>query len=206
VSGAAFAAIGAISGGLVTALSALALSYYQRTSAQRDAHLRRAFESHFTEYEKIFVTCRSTLDALNDYIAVEGKSVRRDDPFLFQLLDILKDNAYKYCLAVDWRHNPAMAYLELSLEEKCLRLRDLLLQWLSVPRITAGNVITIRHDGGVRSLSADEVRILVAGDYQELMIERRPIVVRGESDSEIISSIRAAATSVIKELRAVMAY
>lgn len=206
MSGAAFAAIGAISGGFVTALSALALSYYQRTSAQRDAHLRRAFESHFAEYEVIFATCRSTLDALNDYVAVESKAARRDDPFLFQLLDILKDNAYKYCLAVDWRHNPAMAYLELSLEEKCLRLRDLLLQWLSVPRITTGDIFSIRRDGRTCALSATDVRLLRVGDYQELIIERSPVVARAANDGRVISDIRASATLVIKELRAVMAY
>jgi hypothetical protein len=206
MSGAAFAAIGAISGGLVTALSALMLSYYQRTSAQRDAHLRRAFESHFVEYERIFVTCRSALDALNDYVAVESKTMQRDDPFLFQLLDILKDHAYKYCLAVDWRHNPAMAYLELPLEHKCLRLRDLFLQWLSISRITAGDVISFRYKDEMRTVSASDARMLKAGDYQELIIERRPVVVHGENDSRIILEIRSAATSVIKELRAVMAY
>jgi hypothetical protein len=206
MSGAAFAAIGAISGGLVTALSALALSYLQRTNAQRDAHLFRAFEQHFAEYENIFVTCRSALDALNDYVAVERKATEKDDPFLFQMLDVLKDNAYKYCVAVDWKHNPAMGYLELALEQKCLHLRDLLLAWLSVPRITTGDIIRIRRDGKTSVGSASEVRNLEVADYQELIIERRRIVVRGANDDKTISDIRASATSVIKELRAVMAY
>jgi hypothetical protein len=206
MSGAAFAALGAISGGLVTAISALALFYFQRTSAQRDAHLLRAFEQHFAEYEQIFVTCRSTLDALNDYVVVESKAMERDDPFLFQMLDILKECAYKYCVAVDWKHNPAMAYLELSLEQKCLNLRDLLLRWLSISRITTGDVISIRR-GGVRfTASVGDVRTLEVGDYQELIIERRLIVVRGTNDDKIISDIRISATSVISALKAVMAY
>jgi hypothetical protein len=206
MSGAAFAAIGAISGGLVTAVSALALFYFQRASAQRDAHLLRAFEKHLDEYEQIFKTCRSTLDALNDYVAVESKAAERDDPFLFQMLDILKDAAYKYCIAVDWKHNPSMGYLDLALEEKCLRLRDLLIQWLSVSRVTTGDVISIRRDDEVRSVSAAAVRLLTACDYQELIIERRLLVINGTNDGKLISDIRTSATLVIKELRAVMAY
>lgn len=206
MSGAAFAAIGAIAGGLLTALSALALSYYQRASAQRDAHLLRAFEKHFSEYEEIFVTCRSTVDALNDYLSVEAKVVRRDDPFLFQLLDILKDSAYKYCIAVDWRHNPAMGYLELALEEKCLQMRDLLLVWLSVPRIGAGDIVQVRRGDKISLVSANDVHLLSTPDYGELIVERRPIVTSGPNDRKLASDIRASAATVIKELRAVMAY
>jgi hypothetical protein len=206
VSGAAFAAIGAVAGGVVTALSALVISYYQRTSAQRDTHLRRASENHLSEYEGIFVTCRSTIDALNDYAAVEGKVQRRDDPFLFQLLDILKDNSYKYCVAVDWRHNSAMGYLELALEEKCLHLRDLLLTWLSVSRITTGEIVSIRQNGQTHLISASEALSLAAGDYHELKVESRQVVAAGPDDSRLISDIRVAAAAVIKELRAVMAY
>jgi hypothetical protein len=206
MNGAAFAAVGAVAGGLVTALSALAISYYQHASAQRDAHLRRAAEHHLSEYEGIFVTCRSALDALNNYAKVESMARRRDDPFLFQLLEIVKDNAYKYCIAVDWEHNSAMGYLELALEEKCLHLRDLLLAWLSVSRITTGEIMSIRSNDQVRLVSVDEVISLAAGDYHELKIESRQIVRPAPGDSRLISDIRGAAIAVIKELRAVMAY
>lgn len=206
MSGAAFAALGAVSGGLLTALSALALSYYQRSSTQRDAHLLRAFEKHFSKYEEIFVACRSTVDALNDYLIVEAKAERRDDPFLFQLLDILKDSSYRYCIAVDWRHNPAMGYLDLALEERCLRMRNLLLTWLSVSRITAGDVVSVRRGDKISVVSPEEVSLVPPPSYQELIIERRQIVVRGPDDNQLASAIRASAASVIKELRAVMAY
>lgn len=206
MSNAAFAIIGAIGGGLITALSALAITYYQRTSAQRDAHLQRAFERHFSKYEEIFVTCRSTVDALNDYLSVEAKAVRRDDPFLFQLLDILKDNAYKYCVAVDWRHNPAMGYLELALEEKCLCMRDLLLAWLSVSRIATGDIVSVRRGDEIFLISARDVHQLAAADYRELIVERHPIVTPGSNDRRLAANIQSSANSVIKELRAVMAY
>lgn len=202
---ATFAAIGALSGGLVTAVSALALSYYQRTATQRDAHLLRAFEKHFSEYESIFVTCRSALDALNNFVLVQSKAMTEDDTFLFQQLDILKDSSYKYCIAVDWKHNPAMAYLELALEEKCLLLRDLLLEWLSVPRITTGDIISIRINGAVTRVSTQDHRLL-AGKYEELIVERRKLVRPDKDDRKRISEIRTASESVIKELRAVMAY
>jgi hypothetical protein len=173
---------------------------------QRDAHLLRAFEKHFSEYEEIFVACRSTVDALNDYLSVEAKAKRRDDPFLFQLLDILKGSAYRYCVAVDWRHNPAMGYLDLALEEKCLRMRDVLLAWLSVSRITAGDIVSVRRGDRTSVVTAEEVNALPFSDYRELIIERRQIVVRGSNDDQLASNIRASAASVIKELRAVMAY
>jgi hypothetical protein len=206
MSSAAFAAVGAVIGGLVTALSALVISYIQRTGAQRDAHLRRASENHLAEYERIFVSCRSTIDALNDYVIVERNSQRRDDPFLFQLLDILKANSYGYCVAVDWRHNAAMAYLDLALENKCLHLRDLLLEWLSVSRIKTGEVISVRFGDTERLISAREAMALQAGDYHELIIESRPVVIAGPGDGKLISDIRIAASAVIGELRAVMAY
>jgi len=206
MSGAAFAAIGAISGALVTAFSALVLSYFQRTAAQREAHLLRVSEKHLAKYEEIFKSCRSMLDALNDYVVVESKISGRDDPFLFQMLDILNDAAYNYCVAVDWRHNPSMGYLDLSLEEKCLRLRDLLLQWLTISRVTTGDVTRVRRNNKTYTISAADARRLTAGDYQELIIERRPLVLRGPNDRKMISNIRANATSVIKQLRTVMAY
>lgn len=206
MSNAAFAAIGAISGGLVTALSALGITFFQRRSSLRDSHLLRAFERHFGEYEVIFASCRSVLDAVNDYAVIEASVQDRSDPFLFQLLDILRDSAYKYCLAVDWKHNAGMAYLELGLEEKCLGLRDLLLEWLSVSRVTYGDSASIRHKGNVRAVSMEEARNLGYGGYTELILERRQIVVRGASDPKLIAEIRAKARTVVKEMKAVMAY
>jgi hypothetical protein len=206
MSNAAFAAIGAIGGAIITGLSALAISLYQKSSAQHDAHLRRAFERHLTAYERIFVTCRSTVDALTDYMTVESKVARRDDPFLFQLLDILKDNAYSYCVAVDWRHNPAMGYLELALEEKCLHLRDLLLEWLSITRITAGDIITLRRDGRLTLVTPDELSELQPADYGELIIERHSIVLSDPRDNKLAADIQLSVNSVIKDLREVMAY
>jgi hypothetical protein len=206
MSGASLAVLAAIGGGLITALSAAAISYYQRASAARDAHRLRAFERHLAAYERIFVTCRSTLDALNDYVAVDKQVSDRSDPFLYQLLEILRDCAYQYCIAVDWRHNTGMAYLEMKLEERCLRLRDLLLQWLSGPRLFYGDIATIRREGRKVSISTQAVRNLHVGDYQELIIERRTIVSSGPGDAKLIADIREAATSVIKELKDVMAY
>jgi hypothetical protein len=85
-----FAVFGAIGGALLTAMSAVAVSYYQRVSAARDTHLLRAFEHHLTGYEHIFMTC-SVLDSLNDYSVISGRVSDRSDPFLSQLLDALQD-------------------------------------------------------------------------------------------------------------------
>jgi len=46
---------------------------------------------------------------------------------------------------VRWRHNPGMAYLDIGLEGKCLRMRDLLLTWLSRSRLSHGDVATVRR-------------------------------------------------------------
>ena len=206
MSGAEIAVFGAIGGGSITALSAIAISYYQRVSALRDAHRLRAFERHLTNYEHVFVTGRSTLDALNDYVAVEKRVSNRSDPFLSQLLDILRVSAYQYCVAVDWRHNPGMVYLDIKLEEACLHLRDLLLQWLSGSRILYGDVASIRRNGEVVTISIQEAHLLDVGDYQELIVERQIIVSNMPGDAKLIANIHQAATAVIKELKDVMAY
>jgi hypothetical protein len=99
-----------------------------------------------------------------------------------------------------------MAYLELGLEEKCLRLRDLLLEWLSVSRVTFGDSASVRQGDVVRPVSVDEARNLPLGSYAEFVLERRQIVVRGPADPKLITDIRAQARTVIKELKAVMAY
>jgi hypothetical protein len=197
---------GALAGALVTAATAMVIAYYQRTGAMRDAHRLRAFERHLTSYEQIFTTCRSMLDALNDYLIIDRNVDDRSDPFLIQLLEILRDRAYRYCIAVDWRHNAGMAYLELKLEETCLHLRDLLLEWLSLPRIYHGNIITIKREGNVETISPDALRRLDIGAYEELRIERLNLLTSTSGDAKLIHDIRAAGTSVIKELKEVMAY
>jgi hypothetical protein len=206
MSGTVFAIFGAIGGGMITAASAVVISYYQRSSALRDAHRMRAAEKYMKSYERIFVTCRSTLDALNDYVSVEKQVSDRSDSFLYQLLEMLRDCAYQYCIAVDWRHNSGMAYLEMKLEEQCLHLRDLLLRWLSDPRVSYGDVAVIRRNGKMFDISIRDVHRLNIGDYQELIVERRLIVSGRASDTKLIAEIREAATSVIKELKGVMAY
>lgn len=173
MTGASTAILGAIAGAFITGLSAVVISYYQRASAQRDEHRLRAFDRHLAAYERIFVTCRSTLDAFSDYVLVDMKVLDRSDPFLRQLLEILRDCAYQYCVAVDWRHNPGMAYLDLKLEEKCLHLRDLLLLWLSSPRLSYGDIASVRRNGQLTVTSAREIRRLAACDYEELRIERQ---------------------------------
>jgi hypothetical protein len=206
VSNASYAVVGAVGGGLVSALTALVVALFQRRATVRDSHLQRAFERHYRHYEAIFTSCRTVLDSVDDYAVIEGGVEDRSDPFLFQLLDIVRDSAYKYCLAVDWKHNPGMAYLEMGLEEKCLRLRDLLLEWMSVSRVTYGDLASIRRAGETLPIPLAEVRNLAVGSYTELILERRQVVLRDANDPRLIADIRAQARTVIKELKAVMAY
>jgi len=200
------ALLGGIFGALITALSAAAIAYYQRRSSLREEHRLRAFERHLAAYERMFAACRSTQDALNDYVSVDRNAADRSDPFLRQVLDILRTCAYQYCTAVDWRHNPGMAYLDIALEEKCLHMRDLLLLWLSRSRISHGDIATVRRNGIVSSISAEEIRRLNACDYQELRIERKVVVLRHDGDPKLISDIHQVASIIIKDLKAVMSH
>lgn len=206
MTGTSTAILGAILGAVVTGLSAVVISYYQRASAQRDEHRIRAFDRHLAAYERIFVTCRSTLDAFSDYVLVDKKVWDRSDPFLRQLLDILRDCAYQYCVAVDWRHNPSMAYLDLKLEEKCLHLRDLLLLWLSGSRLSYGDIASVRRNGQLTVTSAQEIRQLTVCDYEELRIERKIMVVHNPADNKLISDIQKNASLVIRDLKDVMSH
>jgi hypothetical protein len=206
VAAAEFAVLGGIIGALVTALSAAAIAYYQSRSTLREGHRIRAFERHLTAYERMFAACRSAQDALSDYAMVERNSADRSDPFLRQVLDILRTCAYQYCASVDWRHNPGMAYLDIALEEKCLHMRDLLLLWLSRSRLSYGDVATIRRDGLVSRISELEIRRMRSCDYQELQIERKVLVLRHDGDAKLISDIHEAASMIIKDLKAVMSY
>jgi hypothetical protein len=206
MSGALLAVLAAIAGALITASATAAVTYYQRASAFRDAHRARAFERHLTDYERIFLTTRSVLDSLNDYVAVNRSVTNRSDPFLQQLLEILADRAYEYCTAVDWRHNQAMAYLDMELEKKCLRLRDLLLSWLSKERLVHGDTICIRQGDQMEIVSPEQVKMLRVGSYRELRVERQTIAIDARGDVKLISDIRTAGTRVIKDLKAVMAH
>jgi len=201
-----FALLGGILGALVTAVSAAAIAYYQRRSAMREEHRIRAFERHLTAYERMFAACRSAQDALNDYVLVERNADDRSDPFLRQVLDILRTCAYQYCTSVDWRHNPGMAYLDIALEEKCLHMRDLLLLWLSRPRISYGDVATVRRDGMVSGISEQEIRRIRTCDYQELRIERKILVLSHDGDPKLISDIQGIASTIVKDLKAVMSH
>jgi uncharacterized coiled-coil protein SlyX len=200
------AVAGAIAAGAITAAATMGIAYYQRTSALRDAHRLRAFERHLADYERIFAMARSVLDALNDYLALDRRVIDRSDPFLHQLLDILSDASYQYCAAVDWRRNTAMAYLDIKLEERCLHLRDLLLQWLSGDRTSYGDVVSILRYDRMEVITARQVKTFRPGDYRELRVERRAIVTSAPGDAKLAVNIRSAATSVIRELKNVMAY
>jgi hypothetical protein len=199
------AAFGVTAAALVTAAATIVLSLHQgRRSLERERRVH-AFERHLSQYEKIFVAARSTQDALSDFRAIERRVSDRSDPFLRQLLAILANSSYQYCVAVDWRHNPGMAYLGIKLEKQCLRTRNLLIQWLSRQRITSGDIAFLRNEGVVSSVPIRHIRTLRVGDYQELRVEKRTIVTLDPEDLKLISRIDLALSSVIVELKAVMA-
>jgi hypothetical protein len=73
-------------------------------------------------------------------VLISNRAEDRSDPFLYQLLAIATDSAQEYCVAVTWKHNPGMLYLDITLEERCLRVRGLLLKWLAIRRVHWGEV------------------------------------------------------------------
>jgi hypothetical protein len=200
------AALGAIGGAVVTALASVVITFYQRRSALENEHRLRAFERNLPHYERIFIAARSTQDALRDYVSIEKRISDRSDLFLRQLLSIVADWAHQYCVAVNWQHNSGMAYLDIRLEEKCLRLRNLLLLWLSRQRVSSGNVAFIVNNGVPSPILLRKVRSLQPGDYQELRIEKRIIVTPHSDDQKMISNIDRMILSVIADLKAVMSY
>lgn len=203
---AGFAVLGGIFGALITALSAVIIAYYQRRTALREEHRLRAFERHLSSYEGMFSACRSVQDALNDYVRVDSRAADRSDPFLRQVLDILRTVSYQYCAAVDWRLNSGMVYLDLDLEEKCLHLRDLLLLWLSRPRVSYGDITTVNRGGTISRVSKQEIKELADCDYRELRIERKSMVLHHDNDARLIHEIHGTATVIIKDLKAVMSH
>jgi hypothetical protein len=87
-----------------------------------------------------------------------------------------------------------------------VRLRDLLLEWLSRSRLAYGDLAAIDRGGGLKRISIPEVRRLGIGDYRELRIERRAVVLRAEGDLKLIAEIRKVAAEVVRDLKAVMSH
>ena len=206
MSAADFAVIGAVAGALITGITTAVISYYQRLSSARETHRIHAYEHHLAVYEQIFVAVRSLLHALNGFEAVSKRAVNSSDPVLKQMLYILNDCAHQYCTVVDWRYNTNMAYLDLRVEERCLHLRDLLLQWLSGDRVASGDVLSICRNDEFEEISARQASELRIGDYRELRIEKHIVVINCPGDARLVLNIREAATSVIKHLKDVMAF
>lgn|GEM_PF-3877813 len=200
------AAVLAALAALASALASIVAVRHQNRVTEGNERKRRAFERHLPHYERIFVSARSLQDSFRDYRIVSRRVTDRSDLFLRQLLMIVSKSAYDYCYEVHWRHNPGMAYLDLNLESKCLHVRDLLMQWLSHPRITTGDVSSIRVAGVYVRRSLTDVRSLKPGDYQELHIERRVVVQPFTGDPRLLADIDSALTAVIVDLKAVMAF
>lgn len=99
-----------------------------------------------------------------------------------------------------------MAYLELELEERCLAVRDLFLTWLSRKRVGTGDLAFVRIDGRLQAVPLSRGTALLPGDYQELQIESRTLVLEHPDDPKLIAQLDSALSSLIVELKAVMAY
>ena len=203
---AVLAAISAFGGAVVAASASMAISISQRMSALRNEHKLRAVEKHLSYYERIFVTARSAQDALHAYVAIDGKATDRSDPFLRQLLSILSTAAHEFNTAVDWRHNAGMLCLDVKLEDLCLHARDLLISWLSVQRVFTGEIVFVRSNDEIRQISVRETMELSIGDYHELIVESRPVVLSDPGDHKLAAQVDRALTRVILELKDVLAY
>jgi hypothetical protein len=206
MSGPAFVAFGAVGGAFITAVASVVVFLVQRRSLLRNEHLLRAFEKHLSDYEHVFVSARTVQDSFRNLRAISGRVATRSDPFLFQLLEITASSAHQFCVAVSWNHNPGMAYLDLDVENRCLRARDLLLEWLSNQRIHSGDICTIRRGGSFEPISASRVRTLKAGDYQELRVETHLMVLEAPGDTVRYHQIDRAMSAVIRQLKDVMAF
>ncbi len=206
MSDALVAAIGALGGALITAAGSWLVVWTRHRTAVHNDHLRRAFEKHLGRYEKVFVNARTAQDSLRNYATISGRVDDRSDPFLFQLLTIATDAAQEYSTSVTWSHNPGMLYLDIKLEEKCLRARDLLLTWLAVPRVHWGDVASIRVDKAYVPIPLERVAHLRPRDYRELRLETRRLVGKDRHDARRLQEIDGALTAVITDLKTVMAY
>lgn len=202
----AYVVIGAIAGALIAAVGSAALVYYQRRSDQLNEHRRRAFENHLPHYESIFASARSVQEALHNYLTIGQRQPVGHNTFLEMLVEILKDACYRYCVAVDWRHNSAMAYLNLKLEKRCLAARKLLLDWLSRPRLIDGTIVYILKGGTGTRIDPSRLHKVPLGAYDELRIETRTIVSPHPKDRRQAKRIDKALGKVIAELKEVMSY
>ena len=202
----ALAALGAAGAASIAAMCSIVIFIFgQRKSFQND-HLQRAFEKHLDRYEKVFVSARSAQDSLHNYRAISSKVTDRSDPFLFQVLTIAENACHEYCLAVTWSHNPGMLYLSVELEGACLRTRNLLLKWLGVRRMYAGEVAFVRRTGDLEAIPVQAVTALALGDYRELRIETRRLVLKEDNEAKRLEEIDRSLSKVIAELKKVMAY
>lgn len=201
MSGAEYALLGGILGTLFATLPAIAIVRPRRHALLQEDPSLRALQRHPTVYVQIFTACRSLQDALRDYTVVDRIAADGSDPILRQVLEILKVRAYEYCSVVDGRANPGLAYIGTGLEGKCLRLRDLLRTWLSATRTAHGDVATVRRGGELARIPSPEIRRLDSCDYQELRLERVPVVLHHEGDAGLISAMNKAAATVIRDLR-----
>ncbi len=200
------ALLGAIGGALITAAGSAIIFLIRDRSQQHNEHLRRAFEKHLDRYEAVFVSARTAQDSLRNYRTISGRVEDRSDPFLFQLLIIATDAANAYSASVTWSHNPGMLYLDLKLEERCLRARDLMAQWLAVRRVHLGDVASIKVHDTLVPVPLARIAALRPGDYRELRLETRRVVLREREDETRLAEIDRALSSVIAELKAVVAY
>lgn len=196
----------AVGGVVLTATSQVIMFVAGRRATRHNDHLLRAFERHLHQYETVFASARTVQDALNDYRKLSDRVHDRSDPFLVQLLDIAAEASRRYCVAVSWNHNPGMAYLTPDLEMKCLRAQKLLVSWLSVRRVRSGHVASIRRHGDIVTIPLGNVASLKAGDYEELRLEKRQLVIAGNNDAHLLREIDRTLTSVVKELKDVMSY
>jgi hypothetical protein len=206
MSNAAVAVFGAIGGALVTGACSILIFLVRRRTTLHNDHLQRAFVKHLDLYEQVFVSARTAQDSLRNYRLISGRVDDRSDPFLFQLLAIATDSAREYCVSVTWNHNPGMLYLDRKLEENCLNVRDLLLRWLAVRRVHWGEVASIRKNEEYLSIPPERVTGLKLGDYRELRLETRRIVLKDVDDARRLKEIDRALTVVIADLKTVMAY
>jgi hypothetical protein len=77
---------------------------------------------------------------------------------------------------------------------------------LSQPRLSHGDVVTVRRNGKVTGISAEELRQLSKGNYQELRIERKIVVAPDTGDGWRIPEINRVAAEIVRDLKAVLAH
>jgi hypothetical protein len=206
VSPAVIATLGAVSGSLITATGSILIFMLRNQAKLRNDHLQRAFEKHLDRYERVFVAARTAQDSLRNYRIVSDRVDDRSDPFLAQILTIATIAAQEFCVSVTWTHNPGMLYLDIKLEERCLRVRELLLKWLAVRRISWGDLASIQVETDYVPVTMEQVRSLKQGDYRELRMETRRLILKDADDSRSLKEVDHALSVVIAELKTVMAY